>query len=179
MTRTTDNRPARSRRRFLVTLAAAALGVAMIAGSGTVVAQARLLIGGSASNFGRHTLRGGFVPDPFTTRITSGGNLDASNLGLAPGCRGFVTRQPDYILDYENAADFLRFYATAGGDTTLVINDANGRWHCNDDSHGGLNPTVDISNPPSGQYDIWVGSYRANENIRSTLHVTELRSNHP
>lgn len=147
--------------------------------AGSVVAQTRLAIGGSSSNFGRHALRGGFVPDPYTVRITSGGSLDASSLGLGSGCRGYVTRQPDYILDYADAASFLRFYATASGDTTLVINDAAGDWHCNDDSHEGLNPTVDIRNPPSGQYDIWVGSYRAGENIRSTLHITELRSRHP
>ena len=121
------------------------------------------------------------MPDPATVSITSGGSLDASRMGLAPGCGGYVTRQPDFILDYEDAASFLRFYATArgNGDTTLVINDGAGRWHCNDDSHGGLNPTVDIRNPPSGQYDIWVGSYQARENIRAQLHVTELRSNHP
>jgi hypothetical protein len=180
MIRSNADQPDRARRRrFLKTFSAAALAFAMIAGSGTVVAQSRLLIGGSSSNFGSHTLSGGFMPDPWTTQITSGGSLDASNMSLGSGCRGFVTRQPDFILNYRNAASFLRFYATGNGDTTLVINDAAGNWHCNDDSHGGLNPTVDLSNPPSGQYDIWVGSYRANENIRATLHVTELRSRHP
>ena len=158
---------------------ALAAAIAVIGVGGVVVAQSGLAIGGNASNFGRQTLRGGFMPDPHTVSIVSGGNLDASTMGLAPGCRGHVTRQPDFILDYQNAASFVRFYATSQGDTTLVINDAAGRWHCNDDSHGGLNPTVDIANPPSGQYDIWVGSYRGNENLRSTLHVTELRSQHP
>ena len=149
--------------------------------AGSVVAQGRLSIGGSSSNFGRSGLSGGFMPDPFTTNIVSGGSMNASSMGLGSGCRGYVTRQPDYILDYSNARSFLRFYVTAqnNGDTTLVINDARGNWHCNDDSHGGLNPTVDISNPPSGQYDIWVGSYSSGENVRTTLHVTELRSRHP
>ncbi len=154
--------------------AIAALGVA-----GTVVAQSALQIGGNTSNFGRHGLAGGFMPDPYTVGITSGGGLDASSMGLGSGCGGFVTRQPDYILDYSDPASFLRFYNTASGDTTLVINDGAGNWHCNDDSHGGLNPTVDINHPPAGQYDIWVGSYRAGENIRGQLHVTEMRSRHP
>lgn len=158
---------------------ALAAAMAIVGVGGVVVAQSGLAIGGNASNFGRQTLRAGFVPDPHTVSITSGGNLDASQMSLAPGCRGHVTRQPDYIVDYQNAGSFLRFYATSSGDTTLVINDAAGRWHCNDDSHGGLNPTVDITNPPSGRYDVWVGSYRANENLRSTLHTTELRSQHP
>ena len=164
---------------FAVILAALTLGFAAFGGD--VVAQARLVIGGSSSNFGRTALSGGFMPDPWTTTITSGGSIDVRNLSLSPGCVGYATAQPDYILDYNNAASFLRFYFTpnGSGDTTLVINDASGNWHCNDDSFGGTNPTVDINNPPSGQYDIWVGSYRANANVRGTLHVTELRSRHP
>ena len=169
-------------KRGLKALAATlALGLALglVLGGGTAIAQQGLSIGGSQSNFGRRALRGGFTPDPSTVNVVSGGGLDASTMGLAPGCRGYVTRQPDFIVDYANAASFLRFFATSTGDTTLVINDGAGRWHCNDDSNGGLNPTVDIANPPSGQYDVWVGSYRARENLRSTLHVTELRSQHP
>lgn len=146
---------------------------------GTVIAQGALRIGGSASNFGRGGLRGGFMPDPFTIGITSGGSLDASTMGLGSGCRGFVTREPDYILDYNSPRAFLRIYFVGNGDTTLVINDAAGRWHCNDDSYGGLNPTVDINRPAGGQYDIWVGSYRAGEHVTGTLHVTELRTRHP
>jgi hypothetical protein len=74
----------------------------------------------------------------------------------------------------------LRFFvrASGSGDTTLLINDASGNWHCNDDSSG-LNPMVSINNPPSGQYDIWVGSYRAGENLSSQLFITELRSQTP
>jgi hypothetical protein len=144
-----------------------------------VAAQARLLTGGSASNFGRAQLRGGFMPDPFTVSITSGGNLDATSLGLPAECRGFVTRQPDFILDYEGRRSFLRIYFLSQGDTTLIVNDGAGNWRCGDDSFGTLNPSVDLSRPPSGQYDIWVGSFRAGENVRGTLHVTELRTRHP
>ena len=155
---------------------------------GETIAQARLQIGGSQSNFGSGALRGGFMPDPFTTNIRSGGNIDASRLSLAPGCRGYVTARPDYILNYTNAASFLRFFFRAndasgprnGRDTTLVINDANGRWHCDDDTGGNFNPMVDIRNPPSGQYDIWVGTYDGSgQYVDGTLAVTELRSQRP
>lgn len=158
---------------------AAVVALTLGAWGATGIAQAGLQIGGSASNFGRGGLRGGFMPDPFTVNIVSGGSLDASTMGLGSGCRGFVTRQPDYILNYDAPASFVRIYFAGSGDTTLVINDAAGRWHCNDDSYGGLNPTVDINRPAGGQYDIWVGSYRAGENVRGTLNVTELRSQHP
>ena len=163
-----------SRRALAITVALAVTAI-----GGLAIAQSGLSIGGPRANYGARSLRGGFLPDPVAVRVVSGGSLDASRMGMASGCRGYVTRQPDFILHYRDAASFLRFYATSGGDTTLVVNDAAGRWHCNDDSHGGLNPTVDIQNPPSGQYDVWVGSYRARENLRSTLHMTELRSQHP
>jgi hypothetical protein len=145
----------------------------------TAFAQTRLLTGGQESNFGRRALRGGFMPDPFTAPITSGGNIDAAPMSLGPNCRGFVTREPDFILSYDAPASFLRMYFVGAGDTTLVISDGAGNWHCNDDSYGGLNPTVDINRPSRGQYDIWVGSYRANETVRGTLHITEMRTQHP
>ena len=62
------------------------------------------------------------------------------------------------------------------GDTTLLINDGAGNWHCNDDSAPGsnLNPLVDLANAPAGQYDVWIGSYRSDEQIGGTLNITEL-----
>lgn len=154
------------------------LGAALVLGThGETVAQGALSIGGSSSNFGTHALRGGFVPDPKQiTNIVSGGSLNAANMGLGNGCGGFLTRQPDVIVNYTNSQDFLRFYFQGQGDTTLVINDASGNWRCNDDT-GGLNPQVDIRRPPAGQYDVWIGSYEAGQNIRGTLYITELTSN--
>lgn len=169
----------RTQPKHTLRVVAAVLAVGLALGGGTAIAQSRLSIGGSQSNFGSRTLSGGFMPDPSTVSIVSGGNLDARSMGLGPGCLGNVTRQPDFILNYQNAAGFLRFFAESSGDVTLIVNDAQGNWHCNDDSNGGLNPMVDIRNPPSGQYDVWVGSYQSDQNLRSTLSITELRSQHP
>ncbi|HJK90907.1 MAG TPA: hypothetical protein RMH85_00590 [Polyangiaceae bacterium LLY-WYZ-15_(1-7)] len=159
-------------------LALGLMGAALVLGThGESVAQGSLRIGGSSANFGTHALRGGFVPDPKQVGgIVSGGSLNVAGMGLGAGCTGYATAQPDVIVNYSNHASFLRFYFQGSGDTALVINDARGRWHCNDDT-AGLNPQVSISNPPDGQYDIWVSSYRAGENIRGTLYMTELRSN--
>ncbi len=164
-------------------LGLAALGAALILGvHSQSVAQARLRIGSSNANFGVHSLNGGFVPDPKTVPVTSGGGLDIRGMNLGAGCVGFGTPQPDVVVNYSNAASFLRFYfqPNGSGDTSLVINDANGRWHCNDDTNG-LNPQVDINNPPSGHYDIWVGSYQRGTNIPGVLSITELRgqTGHP
>jgi hypothetical protein len=161
-------------------LAAAAVALALGA-AGAALAQGRLVTDGGEGRSGRSVLSGGFMPDPWTLRLSSGGAVDAGALGLGRGCAGFVSAQPDYILDYEDARGFLRFYFEAAGDadSTLVVRDPSGAWRCNDDSHGGLHPTVDVRRPPSGAYRIWIGSARAGARVSGTLHVTELRSRHP
>ena len=88
------------------------------------------------------------------------------------------------ILNYSGTSPtgLLRFYFVpdvAGQDTTIVVNDASANWFCDDDGGGNLNPMLDIVQPPSGQYDIWVGSYRAGTNIQGTLFVTELPNVRP
>jgi hypothetical protein len=54
-----------------------------------------------------------------------------------------------------------------------LINTPNGRWYCDDDSGGSLNPKVQITNPQSGRYDVWVGTY-GDDMVQSTLKVSEL-----
>lgn len=138
-----------------------------------------LQIGGTVANFGVHRLSTGFEPDPATVDVVSGGNIDASRVdtgGVA--CAGFVTGQPDVIVHFDEMAGFLRFAfrpETAGADATLVINDGEGNWYCNDDASG-LNPMVDIADAVPGQYDIWIGSYNAQDRIAGQLLVTELPS---
>lgn len=155
-----------------------AAGLLVIGSHAQTIAQGSLNIGGSNAHFGVHRLNGGFMPDPMTVSVVSGGNLAVRNMGLGAGCTGFATATPDAILHYTNASNFLRFFVRAEGDTALVINDARGNWYCNDDAVG-LNPMVSIENPPSGQYDIWVSSWREGQNIRGTLNVTELRNQQP
>ena len=144
-------------------------------------AQSALRIGGRTANFGVHRIRAGFVPDPRRISVVSGGGINARTLGLGPGCVGWVTAQPDAIVQLAGTSPNLRFYAVAadGTDVTLLVNTAGGAWRCNDDSWGGTNPTVDLGNARAGQYDIWVGSYRQGQQARATLYITELSSNHP
>ncbi|MDA1094354.1 MAG: hypothetical protein O3A25_13940 [Acidobacteria bacterium] len=53
--------------------------------------------------------------------------------------------------------------------------DSAGNWYCDDDSGGNSNPQMDLATAGSGRYDIWVGSYSANETLTSVLRVSELR----
>lgn len=169
----------KSRRWFSASILAAAGALLLAPVSVSVAQRAGLRIGGGSANFGVFSLTGGFTPDPNLHAVTSGGGIDASTLSLAPGCRGYVTAQPDVIVRYQSPAQFLRFFNRASGDTTLVINAPDGRWYCDDDSGGSTNPQIDFNHPQAGQYDIWVGSYRAGENVSGQLGVTELSSQHP
>ncbi len=133
-------------------------------------------------NFGSRTLAPGFVPDPATVSVVSGGSIDASTLGLPGGCRGWVTRAPDFNLSLTGTSGSLRIFinGTSGGeDVTLIINRADGSWACGDDSYGTLNPSVDLPNAGPGLYNVWVGSYREGTTVRARLNVTELASQHP
>ena len=156
-----------------VTAVAAVIGFA-----GTTIAQQSLSIGGDRANFGKHSLAAGFTPDPKRVNIVSGGNLNTSTMGLGAGCTGFATARPDAIVNWTGGGNMLRFFVRSSGDTTLLINDAAGNWHCNDDADG-TNPMVSISNPPNGQYDVWVGSYEAGANLQSQLFITELANQRP
>ena len=163
------------------------MSVLAVSGFGSqVTAQGALRIGGTASNFGTRSVAPGFVPDPININITSGGSLDARSMNLVPGCVGFVTANSVFILWMTGNSPSLRVYVTVPGargvsptDTTLLVNAGNGSWHCNDDSFGGANPSVDLPSQGAGQYDIWVGSYQAGTQARGVLHITELGSNHP
>lgn len=133
-------------------------------------------------NFGQRRVNPGFHPDPMRIRITSGGSIGVRDLGLGAGCTGFVTAQPDFIMQLTGPSPSLRVYvneARDNADTTLIIQRPDGTWICNDDSNGGTSPTVDLDNADRGNYAIWIGSYEASVQARARLNITEIRSNHP
>ena len=155
-------------------------GALAVSGYGSQVgAQAGLAIGGNRSNFGQRQVTPGFLPDPIDIPVVSGGAIDARGLGLGPGCVGYVTRQPDFIVRLAGNSSSLRMYVTSQADTTLIVNTATSQWRCNDDSYGGTNPSVDLPGSTAGQYDIWIGSYQSGVQARGVLHITELAGNHP
>ena len=122
-------------------------------------------------NYGTETLSAGFTPDPWTKSIMAGGSIAAST--AKSGCEGSVSAAPDIQIFYEAGDADLTFRVSASDDTTLLVNTPNGRFYCDDDGAGGLDPKIVITNPQSGRYDIWVGTY-SSEMVQSTLQVTEL-----
>ena len=133
-------------------------------------------------NFGSVSMGSGFVPDPYTVRVASGGTVSISQLNLSNRCTGYASSAPDFRILWLGGGSRLRIYFiadTPGDDATLIVNSAAANWRCRDDySATVLNPFVEITNPLAGQYDIWIGSYWSGEYISGTLYITEL-SGHP
>ena len=120
--------------------------------------------------YGQASLDANFQPDPHTVAVVAGGQVNAGNIGF--GCSGGIANAPDYRLVYGGNGMQLIFSVSSSIDTTLVINDPNGSWLCDDDSGGSLNPRVQVNNAPSGQYDIWVGSFSSTAN--ATLQISDV-----
>lgn len=138
----------------------------------------------SAQNFsltpayGAVNLTSGFTPDPVVVNVQSGGPVNAaSGPGAGAGCTGFIANAPDYRVNYTAGSLPLIISVASGADTTLVINDANGNWVCDDDNgNTGMNPAVRFNQPQSGQYDIWVGTYGSASNQPAQINISELYS---
>lgn len=130
--------------------------------------------------YGSAALSAGFTPDPHTVRISAGGSVDVSSAQYGNECNGYASSAPDYQLNWSGNSSHLQIYFVAASmasitdDATLIINNPDGAWLCNDDSETSLNPGVTISNPGAGRYDIWVGSYAQGKFISGDLNITEL-----
>lgn len=140
-----------------------------------------LVLAGSSAIAGIHPLRAGGTPDPFSIAVRPVGALRAQDLRLGPGCRGFVTAQPDLIVRFSGATGLLRFFARSTEDVTLLVHDPSGRLRCNDDVLPGrsTNPMVDVYQPRPGQYDVWVGTRAPDARPSVTVFVTQSRDLQP
>lgn len=129
---------------------------------------------GLPPNFGSTTLIAGFLPDPHSISIAAGGSVQVSS-DLGGNCRGYASAAPDYSVTYTSGSLPLYFSIIADRDTTLIVNDPNGIWVCDDDGGDGLNPQVVFNNPSSGRYDVWIGTFSQGGDFPpAMLHVSEL-----
>jgi hypothetical protein len=91
-------------------------------------------------------------------------------------CSGLVGtrgRRPDFLVDYQGAADSLRIFFEGDTDASLVVAGKD-FVACNDESVVGenANPQVDISSP-QGFYGIWVGRFDPETPLTGVLTVVE------
>jgi len=115
------------------------------------------------ATFGVVTLSSGFQPDPYRQHILAGGQIEAESVGQ--GCRGYVALGPDFRVIYQGSGAPLSFDVTSEADTTLLINGPDGLWYCDDNSGGGINPSLVWGTPPTGQYDIYIGTIEPHSSI--------------
>ena len=74
------------------------------------------------------------------------------------GCSGFISNgQPTAAVEVEGAGA-LSIYAVSDTDTTILVSDPAGRWHCSDDANGS-NPAVTFTQAAAGTYVVWVGTF--------------------
>jgi len=103
--------------------------------------------------------------DELNISLTAGGTLQASE--MRSQCQGMIASAPD--VDYYFMAEgdvraqrlVLEFSSISSEDTTLLIRDPGGAWHCDDDSAGNLNPMLRFNGSQGGLYMIWVGTFGA------------------
>jgi len=126
--------------------------------------------------FGSTNLESGFTSAPYTVEVSPGGTDAAFNLGES--CTGYIRfAQPDFVLSYQAESSPLGVFASSDLDITMAINDPAGDWHCNDDHPylSGTNSGIQFSEPLSGDYQIWVGSYESGaDSIATLLAITEV-----
>ncbi len=118
--------------------------------------------------YGSVNLRANFLPDPFVRQLTAGGPI-ATQLG---GVSSHVTQAPDFRLNYQAGGMRLTIRVESATDTTLLVNLPNGTWIANDDAGGNRNPSITFNAPPSGRFDIWVGTF-GNNSAPARLIITE------
>jgi hypothetical protein len=148
--------------------------------------------GGSASGLdfslpalnGVISLETGFLPDPRTVNVSARSQVSVSsalsNASISRTgdgrCRGHTGAAPDLSVRYSAGDTFpLVVRAIADYDTTLVVNDPNGGWHCDDDSGQGVQAELVFERPASGRYDIWFGSFSSNrDGQRGRIEISEI-----
>lgn len=91
-----------------------------------------------------------------SVEITAGGS--DRNAVPGSGCSGFINNGgPSATVQFDGDGP-LAIYATSDIDTTLLVADPAGRWHCSDDANGS-NPAVTFARGSAGTYTVWVGTF--------------------
>ena len=145
-----------------------ALAAGLMLCAGAAVAQDPSL----PANFGAIRLTAGFDPDPHVVEVVAGGEINAySDTPLPAECVGNISDAPDFEVTYDAGSLPLAFRVVSKSDTTLLVNDPDGEWSCDDDSFGDGDPQVVFRKPKSGTYDVWIGVF--GDTADATLGITE------
>ena len=112
----------------------------------------------AAASGGRHDYRG--EAPGLSLPVEYGGPVHLEAMTMYQ-CRGFFGVEPSAEIDYRGGDGDLFISGMADQDTTIAIRGPDGRYYCNDDAWGGLNPAIRFSGAQRGIYRVWLGRYGA------------------
>lgn len=102
-----------------------------------------------------------YGPDRFN--VTAGGITALSTCADIPTSTGVAYSTPHYTFYLSGMETYgrLEIEVESDCDTTLLVNDAQGNWHFDDDSGGNLQPEMNLSDTAAlnGRVDLWVGTF--------------------
>lgn len=151
----------------------------------------------AAPTQGTVELWAGFTEDPYTVRVTSAGDIEVyealesryNDIEYREGfdwdaeydreygidwCAGYIRSAPDIVLIYSATDVSLVVSAESEDDAVLLVHGPDGRFWCSDDDgEGGLNPSITLTRPITGQYEIWVGTFDEEDVLPAVLQFSE------
>ncbi len=122
--------------------------------------------------YGETSLTPGFQPAPFSLQVVGGGRNQIADYIADEQCQGYISEAPDFSVYLSDSFDEIWFAVHSPADMTLLVNAADGTWHCSDD-HLDANPGIGFSSPLAGLYDVWVGSADEGNYAASILYALE------
>lgn len=103
------------------------------------------------------------TPQGYVAAVTGGQSLYDCQMG--DDVWGTASQAPQFTLNMSQMNGYI-FSAEVDSDCdpTLLIHDAFGNWHFNDDGDNGVQPRLEIDGSVlNGEVDIWVGSFGGSE----------------
>lgn len=130
------------------------------------------------ATYGEITLAPFFQPSPFAVQFLGGGRSAAADFITNVECQGFVAEAPDFSVILSEAFANLRFAVHSPADMTLIVNGADGNWHCGDNSES-VDATIRFRYAAAGLYDIWIGSVEEGNYAAGIFYVLETEPDEP
>lgn len=122
--------------------------------------------------WGEYALSPGFDPANHAKQVMAGGRNLVTDFITAEGCEGYVAEAADFSFTLNEAFEEIWFSAHSPANITMLLNAADGEWHCRDD-YLGTDPSIGFSGAAAGRYDIWIGSYEEDNFAASIVYSTE------
>ncbi|MGE5603577.1 MAG: hypothetical protein ACM30E_11030, partial [Nitrososphaerales archaeon] len=118
-------------------------------------------------------LHAGYIMDPYLLPVVGKAERAASD--VVKGCNGFVSAQPNVVLNWTGKTDQLNVFVYSDGDAVLAIQMPDGSFICNDDAGARtVDPLLTIKSPAPGAYKVHVGAAHKDRPALGFLALTQV-----